>query len=386
MARYGTVRAFWKTIIFLNKKKWLSSGNVNFEWLSAPPSGSFILLANHSHAKDPWVIGSIVGTPVRYMANIEGVSPISAFFSDLVGAFGKRKGMPDLQSLKTAMTYLRQGEPVGIFPEGDRSWDGRTQDFNDSVIRIAKTTKASLLLVRQEGSFLTHPRWAENPRKGKWLIQFKTIDRREFETRTTDDIYAQAKEFLTVDDIKLTQTKNLTFTSHAPAQGITRVLWRCPDCEVMASFEESDESITCSSCGSGWTVNGNCILTYQAGSSSAESTFPRQVSLTQWIDWQKERLSTDQRTDELRFAIENLVRIEPGPTKSFGSCALVLSLQSMVLKGEAEWVFDLSEIEGFVDNFNNHSAFTYRGQRWKLIQGSFPAHLIQTLIRERGTI
>jgi hypothetical protein len=395
MAQYMTVQRMWNFLIKLKRKSWIDDNNVTYSFLNEPAKDRFILIANHAHAKDPYVLGTILGTAIRYMANIEGVGSVSRALSGLVGAFGKRKGMPDLHSLKEALGYLKQREPVGVFPEGDRCWNGTTSDFDNAVLRMAKAVNASLLMARQEGSYLTFPRWADVPRKGSWHITFKTITAEEIKAANQNDLFKVIKDFLTVDDLSWAKKNSITFHCTEPARGITRVLWACPICGSCLSFKEQADSITCQTCKTVWTVDGNCnlkkidqstkpeLLTNQIQHEDFPKSFLNLVSIKEWMDWQSQYIKRVKPLEDTAYPIERAQITEPGPEKLIGPGTIRLTNGTIVLTEQGNttpFVFICKNIEGFVDNFNKHTAFTYESNRWKWYLGSTPHTLIQTYI------
>ena len=92
-------RANWRTLRALMPPVLRRLG-VEAEGLGLIPEPPFLLLADHSNALDPYVIGALTPYPIRYMANIEGVSPLRAALASLVGAYGRRKGATDLGALR----------------------------------------------------------------------------------------------------------------------------------------------------------------------------------------------------------------------------------------------------------------------------------------------
>ena len=134
----NTVWRILKTLLF---KKLRNKYNMSAIFHDEEPSPPFILMANHSHIRDPQMIGAYMKNTINYMANVEGVSGFQRFIAKLVGAYGKQKGAPDIKALKMTIDLLKDGHVVGIFPEGDRSWDGETAAFIPGSAVLAKKYK-----------------------------------------------------------------------------------------------------------------------------------------------------------------------------------------------------------------------------------------------------
>lgn len=89
------------------------------------PAGGAIVAANHISLWDPPVIGCALPRQIHFMAKEELFT--NSAFSWLIhklGAFPVKRGSPDRTAIRTAITLLKEGSILGIFPEGTRSKNG----------------------------------------------------------------------------------------------------------------------------------------------------------------------------------------------------------------------------------------------------------------------
>ncbi|WP_078428506.1 lysophospholipid acyltransferase family protein [Alkalihalobacterium alkalinitrilicum] len=90
-----------------------------------PKDGPVLLCCNHIHYFDPPFLGSYVPRKVHYMAKAELFKvPVLGRLVAGVGAFPVKRGSGDKQALKLGLKILKDGEALGLFPEGTRSKDG----------------------------------------------------------------------------------------------------------------------------------------------------------------------------------------------------------------------------------------------------------------------
>lgn len=90
-----------------------------------PAEGGILLCSNHIHALDPPVVGMTAPRTVHFMAKEELFkAPILGPILPKVNAFPVKRGMSDREALRTALKILKNGDVVGLFPEGTRSTDG----------------------------------------------------------------------------------------------------------------------------------------------------------------------------------------------------------------------------------------------------------------------
>ena len=91
-----------------------------------PPSGGFVLAANHTSNLDPWPLGMPLwpGRFLRFMAKKELFWwPLGPIIS-LGGAVPVRRGEGDVEAIRTAIELARQGHVVAMFPHGTRARKG----------------------------------------------------------------------------------------------------------------------------------------------------------------------------------------------------------------------------------------------------------------------
>ncbi|MDI2589133.1 lysophospholipid acyltransferase family protein [Psychrobacillus sp. NEAU-3TGS] len=91
-----------------------------------PKEGGILLCSNHIDNLDPPVVGINAPRPVNFMAKEELFNlPILKSILPGVRAFPVKRGMSDRDALRRAIKLLKDGEVVGLFPEGTRSKDGQ---------------------------------------------------------------------------------------------------------------------------------------------------------------------------------------------------------------------------------------------------------------------
>jgi 1-acyl-sn-glycerol-3-phosphate acyltransferase len=169
------VRALWPLI-----------GRTRLEGLeNIPEDGPFILIANHQSYLDPILIQAVVRRPIHTMSK-------STQFSDAItGPIVKSlKGFPvrrfqvDPQAVRLALRILRHGHGVGIYVEGERTWDGRLQPPRLGTIRLLLKAGVPVIPCGVSGTYDIWPRWDRRLRRGTVRIRFgepirfPTLDRR----------------------------------------------------------------------------------------------------------------------------------------------------------------------------------------------------------------
>ncbi|SFS59458.1 lysophospholipid acyltransferase family protein [Paenibacillus sp. 453mf] len=90
-----------------------------------PREGGVVLCCNHISNYDPPTLGIKIERKVRFMAKSELFDiPVLGPVLKAVGAFPVKRGGVSKESIKTALKILRDGQVLGIFPQGSRNNDG----------------------------------------------------------------------------------------------------------------------------------------------------------------------------------------------------------------------------------------------------------------------
>jgi len=86
-----------------------------------PTEGGVVVCANHISNFDPVILAAALPRQVRFMAKIELFKiPLLGGALKMLGAFPVDRGAMDVGAVKTSIKLLKEGELVGIFPQGTR--------------------------------------------------------------------------------------------------------------------------------------------------------------------------------------------------------------------------------------------------------------------------
>jgi 1-acyl-sn-glycerol-3-phosphate acyltransferase len=356
--------AMWFVLRNTKVLKLRKNYNMEVVFHDEEPEPPFILMANHSHEDDPYMIGGYMNHTVNYMANIDGVSDLQRYLSYLVGCYGKKKGAPDFKAVKHTIELLKSGNIVGIFPEGDRSWDGETVKFIPGSVALAKKYKVPIRLAKMTGNYLSKPRWADYPRKGKLQVDFYTISIDEIQAAEVSEMEERIWSILKHDDIKSPLNKDVVFKGENLASGIQRLLWLCPRCGEQDTLSGDGDSIVCSSCNSSWLLDGSMKI-------SPEDVQGR--DLKDWVVWQRKEMENlcDSNSENLLTETENIVLSEIIDRKMVHPCKGDLKLYAdrvEFISDECETIVLKRELVlHYIDNFNKAFEFDYDKKRYRIL-------------------
>ncbi len=142
-----------------------------------PEQGPFLLAANHLSYLDPFVLLSAVPRSVSARLFALGWEP---YFRSSFGTWVARVGhvipvgreTPMLTVLRASAAVLRAGKGLLVFPEGQRSIDGRLLPFKKGIGVLACELGVPVVPVSIKGSYEAWPTQAKGPRPAKITVRF----------------------------------------------------------------------------------------------------------------------------------------------------------------------------------------------------------------------
>lgn len=113
-----------------------------------PKDGGVIVASNHISGIDPAFIYLLLKTPIHYMSKQELFeSPVLGWMYRHLNGFPITRGTVNKKAIEYAINVVKQGNALGIFPEGTRSKDYTPQAAKTGVALIARETGADVLPV-----------------------------------------------------------------------------------------------------------------------------------------------------------------------------------------------------------------------------------------------
>lgn len=115
-----------------------------------PNDNALLVASNHISNWDPIILAVASDRQIRFMAKVSLFKiPILCLLIKALGAFPVHRGEADPSALKQAINYLKNGDAVGIFPQGKRCMKKEPKDteVKAGVGMIAYRSKADVLPV-----------------------------------------------------------------------------------------------------------------------------------------------------------------------------------------------------------------------------------------------
>jgi len=153
---------------------WRTLGRLDVQGLeNIPTRGPFLLVCNHQSDLDPLLIQSVIQRRVHALAKSTLFhQPVVRWIIPRIAAMPVRRYQTDAQAVRMALRRLTAGWPVGVFIEGERSWDGRLQEPKPGTVRLALKAGVPIVPCVISGAYDASPRWHSRIQPGSVSIRF----------------------------------------------------------------------------------------------------------------------------------------------------------------------------------------------------------------------
>lgn len=163
-----------------------------------PRKGGLLILANHRADVDPILVQIACPRTVYFMAKSELFDiPILGKAIRGFRAFPVKRGEPDRQSIKKAVAYLKAGETVCVFPEGELSESGEMLPLKPGIALIVRMAGVPVICCGLRNTNRMMPYGKVIPRPAFRWIEARWGEPKQFDAHATaDEIVAWATEEL----------------------------------------------------------------------------------------------------------------------------------------------------------------------------------------------
>jgi 1-acyl-sn-glycerol-3-phosphate acyltransferase len=138
-----------------------------------PSKGAFLIAPNHISFLDPVVAGAFVPRDLHYMSreNLFDIFFLGRLLR-ICQSLPVRKDKPHPQTMRKAISILKEGEGLLIFPEGTRSINGKLRKGSPGIGMLACISGAPIIPAKVSGTEKALPVGAKWIRLEKIQVRF----------------------------------------------------------------------------------------------------------------------------------------------------------------------------------------------------------------------
>ena len=120
---------------------------------NVPDEGACVIITNHISGLDPFVIGIPMDRTIYCLAKVELYqNALLTWILNSLGFIPLDRDSTDTSAMRIVLRLLRNGQAIGISPEGTRSPTGDMLPFTDGATKLALHAKVPILPVAVHGT------------------------------------------------------------------------------------------------------------------------------------------------------------------------------------------------------------------------------------------
>jgi len=273
----------------------------------------YILLVTHSSMVDfNLMLRATHPYPVNNVMTLEGFNTYTAPLMRSLGVLGKRKFVTDINLIRNIKYCLETLKTVFVlFPETRYSIDGCTSFLPDSLGSLIKMMNKPCVVLSIKGNFVTCPQWNKK-NKGTYVEadMFPVVREDEISELSAEEIFERINKAFEYDDYRFQADNKIVIDDNNRANGLHRLLYKCPNCKSENQTDSSGCELWCNSCGKRWRQDEYGRMEALEG----ETEFSH---IPDWSNWERECVKKEIENGTYYF--EDTVRVEtlPGWTRFY---------------------------------------------------------------------
>ena len=221
----------------------------------------------------------------------------------LIGCIPTQKFVTDISLIKD-MEYLLKKKKCSIlmYPEASYSFDGTATPLPRKMGVLLKKLSVPVVTVITQGAFARDPLYnCLQKRKVKVRADVTCLaTAQEVKSMTVAQLDALLDKAFGFDNFRWQQENNVKIDEPFRADGLNRILYRCPHCDAEGKTEGKGVTLTCHNCGKVYTLT-------EYGELEAKDGCAAFTHIPDWYDWQRQTVRKE--LEEGTYRLEADVRI-----------------------------------------------------------------------------
>ncbi len=265
--------------------------------------GPFLLLATHQSFTDfPQILK---GLP----CNTTWVMSVEEFRRGrwLMGGIGgipKRKFTHDIVTAKHILYTLKKlNYPVTMYPEARFEFAGINERLDGALGKLCKLANVPIVICMSNGNFINSPQWSKHPYRGvrQEAHLYVLLTPEQMKDMSADEVQQAIEKAFVKDEYKWQVDNNIHVKCKKRANGLYRILYKCPVCGSEHDMQSGGIHLWCEKCGAKWEMD---TLSRLKGLNTDKGF----SHIPDWYRWEREEVRKEVRNGTYHF--EDDVRVE----------------------------------------------------------------------------
>ena len=259
-----------------------------------------LILMNHSSFID-LEIASILFFPKRYgivTTSDSFVGPIMRWLMPLLGCIPTQKFVSDVSLIRDMEHMLKEKKTsVLMYPEASYSFDGTATPLPRKMGVLLKRLGVPVVTVITQGAFARQPLYnGLRKRKVKTSADVTCLFTSEdLKTMTVAQLDEKLDAMFSFDNFRWQQENKVVIDTPDRAEGLNRILYKCPHCLAEGKTEGKGITLTCHNCGATYELTELGYL---------KSDNPIFNHIPDWYRWQRQEVRRELEEGTYRLDID----------------------------------------------------------------------------------
>ena len=244
-----------------------------------------LILMNHSSFTDmKLAYGIFYPRKMGIVTSVDAMTGILGKLMRLLGCMPTHKYITDLTLFKDMEYMLKKHKAsVLMYPEAGYSFDGCATTLPRKMGVLLKRLGVPVVTVITEGAFHRDPLYNMlQIRDVKVSAHVKCIATpEELKEKSVDELDALLAEAFSFDNFAWQRDNKVSIDVPFRADGLHRILYKCPHCGTENQMEGKGIHLTCHACNTRWTMD-------EYGQLSAENADTVYPHIPDWYRWQRD--------------------------------------------------------------------------------------------------
>ena len=261
-----------------------------------------------------------------------------------IGCINTPKFIVDPTLVRKLLSQVKNKSSILMYPEASYSFDGTMTPLPYSIIKLVRLLKIDVVTIITNGAYLIQPLYNElKKRKVDISAQVKIIIKKEeIDNLTDEDIYNRINTEFSFDNFRKQQENKVKISEPYRAEGLNKVLYKCPHCMAEGEMKTSGSQIKCS----------NCNVTYELDEYGYLNAIENNTifnHIPDWYKWEREKVKEEliNNTYLLDVDCDIYMMIDTYKLYNIGSGHLTHNKEGFTLTNGKDLNFTLNPLQSY---------------------------------------
>jgi len=280
-------KPFFRWLMKTLSKAELKAVNFTYEEIDMDKLGGdepALYLMNHSSFTDLQIVASLLADRQYHIVCTNDGMIAKEGLMRAIGCIPTKKFISDvnlIRDMKYAIDKL--GSSIVMYPEASYSFDGTETPLPDSLGKCLKLLNVPVIMIKTEGAFLRDPLYNGLRKRDtdvSAIVEY-LLSPDEIKSFSVDELNKRLSQAFSYNHFKSQYENGITIDEPFRAEGLHRVLYKCPHCKTEGKMTGKGTTIKCSECGKVYELTEKGKLKAANGETLFEF-------VSDWYEWERE--------------------------------------------------------------------------------------------------